>query len=77
MPQPRLVVNHLTVRDKDGITRKLERCFLYRRIPERCLGIAGNFRLRPERTSGGDCRGLQPLESGNIQYIEPETANDC
>ncbi len=71
-PQPRLAVNHLTVRDKDGVLKLSDVSFTV--YSGEVLGIAGISGCGQKELLEA-IAGLQPLESGNIQYIEPETAN--
>lgn len=69
-PQPRLVVEDLTVRDIDGI-KKLDKVSFTANSGE-ILGIAGISGCGQKELLEA-IAGLQPIESGSITYIEPES----
>ena len=74
-PTPRLIVEGLTVRDIDGII-KLDNVSFTARSGE-ILGIAGISGCGQKELLES-IAGLQPIESGSIKYIEPntQTANE-
>ena len=71
-PKKRLVVNHLTVKDPDGMVKLSDVSFTA--YSGEVLGIAGISGCGQKELLEA-IAGLQPLESGNIQYIDPETEN--
>lgn len=69
-PKPRLIVKGLTVRDIDGV-KKLEDVSFTANSGE-ILGIAGVSGCGQKELLES-IAGLQPVESGSITYIDPET----
>lgn len=69
-PKPRLVVNDLNVTDQDGIA-KLKNVSFTANSGE-ILGIAG-ISGSGQKELLEAIAGLQPLDSGSITYIDPET----
>ena len=69
-PQPRIVVDGLTVRDIDGVT-KLEDVSFTANSGE-ILGIAGISGCGQKELLEA-IAGLQPVEAGSITYIDPQT----
>ncbi|HPF88154.1 MAG TPA: ABC transporter ATP-binding protein [Candidatus Limiplasma sp.] len=69
-PKPRLVVDHLTVKDPDGITKLEDVSFTA--YSGEVLGIAGISGCGQKELLEA-VAGLQPFEAGTIQYIDPKT----
>jgi simple sugar transport system ATP-binding protein len=69
-PQPRIIVEGLTVRDKDGVTKLCDISFTA--YSGEILGIAGISGCGQKELLES-IAGLQPYESGSIQYVIPET----
>ena len=69
-PKPRIVVDGLTVRDIDGVT-KLEDVSFTANSGE-ILGIAGISGCGQKELLEA-IAGLQPVEAGSITYIDPQT----
>ena len=72
-PKPRIVVEGLTVRDKDGILRLSDVSFTA--FSGEILGIAGISGCGQKELLES-IAGLQPNESGSIVYIDPETGKE-
>lgn len=72
-PQPRIVVEGLTVRDKDGVTKLSDVSFTA--YSGEVLGIAGISGCGQKELLES-IAGLQPFESGSIVYIDPETGRE-
>lgn len=72
-PQPRIVVEGLTVRDKDGVTKLCDVSFTA--YSGEVLGIAGISGCGQKELLEA-IAGLQPFESGSIVYIDPETGKE-
>ncbi len=72
-PEPRIVVEGLTVCDKDGINKLYEVSFTA--YSGEIIGIAGISGCGQKELLEA-IAGLQPLESGSIKYIDPETSNE-
>ncbi len=68
--QPRITVEGLTVKDKDGITKLTDVSFTA--YSGEVLGIAGISGCGQKELLEA-IAGLQPFESGSIMYIDPET----
>ncbi len=68
-PQPRLVVEGLTVRDQDGVLRLSDVSFTAR--SGEILGIAGISGCGQKELLEA-IAGLQPVESGSVRYMAPE-----
>lgn len=71
-PTPRLVVDQLTVIDKDGVTKLSDVSFTVN--SGEVLGIAG-ISGSGQKELLEAIAGLQPLEKGDITYIDPDTSN--
>lgn len=69
-PKPRIVVQDLTVKDLDGVT-KLENVSLTANSGE-ILGIAGISGCGQKELLEA-IAGLQPVEAGSITYIDPQS----
>lgn len=69
-PKPRLVVENLNVVDQDGIARLSDVSFTVN--SGEVLGIAG-ISGSGQKELLEAIAGLQPMESGSITYIDPET----
>ena len=69
-PEPRLIVENLTVRDIDGILKLDDVSFTA--SSGEILGIAGISGCGQKELLEA-IAGLQPVEKGSITYIEPET----
>ncbi len=72
-PKPRIVVEGLTVRDKDGITKLCDVSFTAN--SGEILGIAGISGCGQKELLES-IAGLQPFDSGSITYIDPETGKE-
>ncbi len=72
-PQPRIIVDSLTVRDKDGVTKLCDVSFTAN--SGEILGIAGISGCGQKELLES-IAGLQPFESGSIVYIDPETGEE-
>jgi general nucleoside transport system ATP-binding protein len=72
-PKPRIVVNHLTVRDKDGIARLTDVSFTA--YSGEVLGIAGISGCGQKELLES-IAGLQPLEQGSIRYFDRENSKE-
>ncbi len=72
-PKPRLIVNDLTVRDVDGVTKLSNVSFTA--YSGEILGIAGISGCGQKELLES-VAGLQPNESGSIIYIDPETGKE-
>ncbi len=68
--KPRIIVDGLTVKDKDGITKLSDVSFTA--CSGEILGIAG-ISGSGQKELLEAIAGLQPYESGNIAYIDPKT----
>ncbi len=69
-PEPRLAVNNLTVKDADGITKLKDVSFTA--YSGEVLGIAGISGCGQKELLEA-IAGLQPMESGSIEYFDPKT----
>lgn len=72
-PKPRIVAKNLTVVDKDGITKLSDVSFTAN--SGEVLGIAG-ISGSGQKELLEAIAGLQPFESGEILYIDPETSSE-
>ena len=72
-PKPRIVVEDLTVRDMDGVTKLCNVSFTA--YSGEILGIAGISGCGQKELLES-IAGLQPHESGSITYIDPETGDE-
>ena len=72
-PKPRIIVNDLTVRDVDGVTKLSNVSFTA--YSGEILGIAGISGCGQKELLES-IAGLQPNESGSIIYIDPETGKE-
>ncbi len=72
-PKPRIIVEGLTVRDKDGVIKLCDVSFTAN--SGEILGIAGISGCG-QRELLESIAGLQPHESGSIVYIVPETGEE-
>ncbi|HPS82608.1 MAG TPA: ATP-binding cassette domain-containing protein, partial [Candidatus Limiplasma sp.] len=72
-PQPRLVVDHLTVKDADGVVRLADVSFTAN--SGEVLGIAGISGCGQKELLES-IAGLEPLEQGSIRYIRPEDGKE-
>ncbi|MDD3214305.1 MAG: ABC transporter ATP-binding protein [Eubacteriales bacterium] len=72
-PKPRIIVDHLTVRDQDGITRLADVSFTA--YSGEVLGIAGISGCGQKELLES-IAGLQPLEQGSIHYLNPENGKE-
>lgn len=72
-PKPRIVVEGLTVRDKDGVTKLCDVSFTAN--SGEILGIAGISGCGQKELLES-IAGLQQFESGNIVFIDPETGKE-
>ena len=72
-PQPRIIVDGLTVRDKDGVVKLSDISFTA--YSGEILGIAGISGCGQKELLES-IAGLQPFESGSIMYIDPETGKE-
>jgi simple sugar transport system ATP-binding protein len=72
-PKPRIVVEGLNVRDKDGVVKLCDVSFTA--YSGEILGIAGISGCGQKELLES-IAGLQPLESGSIKYIDPKTGNE-
>ncbi|NLT15627.1 MAG: ABC transporter ATP-binding protein, partial [Clostridiales bacterium] len=72
-PKPRLIVEGLTVRDKDGVTKLCDVSFTA--YSGEILGIAGISGCGQKELLES-IAGLQPFESGSILYIDPRTGGE-
>lgn len=70
-PKPRMVIQNLTVKDKDGITKLSDVSFTAK--AGEVLGIAG-ISGSGQKELLEAIAGLQPYESGKIVYIDPKTS---
>ncbi len=71
--EPRLIVERLTVKDKDGITKLKDVSFTA--YSGEVLGIAGISGCGQKELLEA-IAGLQPIETGDIVYIDPETKEE-
>ncbi len=72
-PKPRIIVDGLTVKDKDGITKLCDVSFTAN--SGEILGIAGISGCGQKELLE-TIAGLQPHEKGSIRYIDPATGNE-
>lgn len=72
-PTPRIMVKHLTVKDKDGITKLSDVSFTAN--AGEVIGIAG-ISGSGQKELLEAIAGLQHYESGEIVYIDPENAKE-
>ena len=72
-PQPRIIVDGLTVRDKDGVVKLSDISFTAH--SGEILGIAGISGCGQKELLES-IAGLQPFESGSVRYIDPETGKE-
>ncbi len=72
-PKPRIVVDGLTVRDKDGVIKLSDVSFTA--YAGEILGVAGISGCGQKELLEA-IAGLQPFESGSIKYIDPDTGKE-
>ncbi len=72
-PKPRIVVEGLTVRDKDGVTKLSDVSFTA--YSGEILGVAGISGCGQKELLES-IAGLQPFESGSILYVDPNTGEE-
>ncbi len=72
-PKPRIIVEGLTVRDKDGVVKLCDVSFTAN--SGEILGIAGISGCGQKELLES-IAGLQPHEKGSIKYIDPDTGKE-